>query len=307
MKYFDLHCDTAYEIHRKKSSLLHNCGAVDIERGLKFESYVQNFAIYIEDGLSPDESHKKFLQITQNLIAEIDENSDKITLCRSFLDINRAISCKKIAAVLSIENAAALGDNAANLELAHNLGVCIVSLTWNGENNLASGCQKSGKIKPFGVKILQKMQNLNMILDISHLNREGFWHSFETFEGKIVATHSNVRAICDHSRNLDDNQICAIIKREGLIGLNLYPPFISGEEAAQWCDILKHAEHILKLGGAENLSIGSDFDGADLDKKWDDLAKIPNVFNEFSKEFGVKIAQKIFYENACNFMKKSLI
>ena len=303
MKFFDLHCDTAYEIYRKKTALLHNLCAVDLKRGLNFEHYVQNFAIFIEDGLSPDESHERFLKIATNLQKEIDKNSDKIMLCRSFFDINRAKSEKKIAAILSIENAAALGGKIENLEKAHDLGICIISTTWNGENDLASGCQKSGKIKPFGCEILQKMQSLGMVLDISHLNFEGFWHAFEIFGGKIIATHSNAKTICDHPRNLDDNQIRAIISRGGLIGLNLYPPFINGAETARLCDLFKHAEHILNLGGCEILSIGSDFDGADLDKKWDNLDKIPNLFDEFSKYFGTKIAEKIFYKNAYKFFE----
>ena len=302
MKLFDLHCDTASEIFNNKINLGENNLHIDLKRGKAFDAFCQVFAFFIPDGLNREKSKSLLLDMHRYFEHQLSLNNESILLCKNSRDITNAIAVGKIAAIYSIENGAALGRSIEMLDFCKEIGVKFISITWNGENNLGYGRRCEGKLKPFGIKAVKRMNELGIVPDISHLNDEGAWQVLELVDGPVAATHSNSRAMLDNKRNLTDEQFKAIVERGGIVGINLYPPFLSGHIFAGFDDILRHIYHFLELGGEDTLAFGADFDGAYMDKKWNGVQFMPKLY-DYLGEHGIDedILDKIFFENAFNF------
>ncbi len=142
-------------------------------------------------------------------------------------------------------------------------GVRIAALLWNNENALGYSA-KSGEtrgLKPYGVEVVREMERVGMAVDVSHLNEAGFYDIFAKGGKPPMASHSCCRALCDHFRNLTDDQLKLMIREGGFIGVNFYPCFLSADGQADAALIARHIDHICQLGGAANVGFGSDFDG----------------------------------------------
>ena len=163
-------------------------------------------------------------------------------------------------------------------------------------------------LKPFGKECVKAFEQTSAILDVSHLSEKGFYDICELSNKPFVATHSNAKSIAGHNRNLSDDQIREIINRKGLIGLNLYSVFLNEiPEKANKYDILRHAEHILSLGGENVLSIGTDFDGAEVIREYKNDKKLSGLEKLFAENgFHKEIVDKILYKNAKNFFIENL-
>ncbi|MHC4598916.1 MAG: dipeptidase [Planctomycetota bacterium] len=183
---------------------------------------------------------------------------------RNLEDLEEARGSGRIGLVLLLEGADPV-KRVDELGGFHREGVRVVGLTWNHPNRYAGGVASKRGLTPEGRHLLEAMGDLSMVLDVSHLNRSSFWDCLERWEGPIAASHSNARAVVDHARNLDDEQIGAIAERGGVIGLNFYRGFLVPPEeknrAATTEDLLRHAGHIAERGGEACLGLGTDFDG----------------------------------------------
>jgi membrane dipeptidase len=150
-----------------------------------------------------------------------------------------------------------------------------------------------GGLGAFGVEVVRKMEDLGMIIDVSHLSEDGFWDVIKLTkkDTPIFATHSNCKAICDHPRNLTDEQIRIIIERNGFIGLNLYPDFLGGDDLEL---VIKHAAHIIGLSGEHALGFGFDFDGVDkLPKGIAGIENAPLIIEKLRKHFDDDLVRKM--------------
>lgn len=302
MKLFDLHCDTASGIFKDKINLKENNLHIDLKRGKAFDAYCQIFAFFVPDGLDRERSKGLFLNMHEYFEHQLILNKKDVSLCKDAKDIKKTVSEGKSVALYSIENGSALGGDIKTLDFCAKIGVKCIGITWNGENDLGYGRRCEGKLKPFGVEAVKRMEELGIIPDVSHLNDEGTWQVIELVNGPVVATHSNSRAVLDNKRNITDEQFKAIAARGGIVGINLYPPFLSGHIFAGFDDILRHIYHFLELGGENTLAFGADFDGADMDKKWNGVHFMPDIYYYLNKH-GVTedILDKIFFQNAFNF------
>ncbi|MBR4443464.1 MAG: dipeptidase [Clostridia bacterium] len=141
----------------------------------------------------------------------------------------------------------------------------MIALTWNFENEIGSPAKggPTDGLKPFGLRLLGEMDKLGILPDCSHLNEAGFWDVAEHAALPPIASHSNLKKLCDHSRNLTDEQAKAIIERGGFIGVNFYSCFLREGGGATLDDVLRHIDGIAELGGINALGFGSDFDGID--------------------------------------------
>ena len=166
-----------------------------------------------------------------------------------------------IGIVLSIESGESINCSVERIEQFYGWGVRMASLTWNLENDFASGCLSEGEIKPLGRDALRVMNRLDIALDVSHINTEGFWETLEIYNGPPCASHSCVYELCPNPRNLKKDQIIAIIERCGYIGVNFFTEFLT-DKSATVTDILNHIEYILHCGGEDVVGLGSDFCGA---------------------------------------------
>lgn len=300
MNHFDLHCDTLSACVAGKQSLLQNDCAISVERGMKFDHWVQVFAAFIHDDYRGAKAYRNFCAQAE-LFRSAVESSDLMT----FFDPDYIVSgvCN---AMLAVESGAALGGKLERIAEFAQLGVRIMSLVWNGENELAGGVSSEIGLTDFGRKAVKELENHKIIVDVSHLNRLGFWELCEIAERPFIATHSNCFEITPHQRNLDDLQIEEIIRRKGLIGINFYPIFVNGESDASFQEIRRHIRHILALGGEDVIAVGSDFDGAAMPSLLDRVEKIPNWHQNLLKHFEPELVEKITYRNAQRFFAENL-
>lgn len=169
----------------------------------------------------------------------------------------------QLGCIATIENARSLeGDLEAVDEFAER-GVAILGVTWNGKNELATGCgvSEEGGLTPFGREAIARAADLGLAIDLSHLNRAGV-DELLALQVPVLATHSNSRAIHDHRRNLDDAQLRSLAAAGGIVGLNVYPPFL-GDGAVTLSTFVDHARHLAELIGVDRIAFGSDLDGID--------------------------------------------
>ena len=143
--------------------------------------------------------------------------------------------------------------------------VRMIALTWNFENEIGHPAKNGpeGGLKPFGLSLVREINRKGVLCDVSHLNEAGFWDVIEHSTLPPVASHSNARALCEHTRNLTEAQIRAVIEKKGYIGVNFYSAFLANGRAATLEDVYRHVDAILQLGGEDVVGFGSDFDGID--------------------------------------------
>ena len=153
----------------------------------------------------------------------------------------------------------------------------LIALTWNNENEIGHPAKNGprGRLKPFGLELLGRMDELGILADVSHLNEDGFWDICENMALTPVASHSNARWLCDVPRNLNKDQVRAIIEKGGFIGINFYTSFLTKTGASALEDVFRHIDAICEMGGAKVLGFGSDFDGID---SWPDGLASPADF-----------------------------
>lgn len=228
-------------------------------------------------------------------------------------DIEFVEKNKKVGIILTVENMSAIGDNLNNLDSLINCGIKIASLTWNGTNLIASGTfsKSDTGISKFGKKVLNKINEHNMILDVSHLSDNSFLDVIDYGYNNIMATHSCARGLCCNERNLTDEQIKYIAKSEGVIGICLYNEFLNCKtKIVKIDDVIDHIVYISNLTSVDNVCIGSDFDG--LERKdlplgisgVRDIHKIEERMIE--RKFSKNEVEKIFGRNFKNFLSKKM-
>lgn len=168
--------------------------------------------------------------------------------------------------VISIEGGEMIKGSLEKLdEFDRTARIRLIALTWNNENEIGHPAKKGphGRLKPFGLELLRRMDELGILADVSHLNEDGFWDVCENMTLPPVASHSNARWLCDVPRNLHREQVQAVIDKGGFIGINFYTSFITKNDASTLDDIFRHIDAICEMGGAKVLGFGSDFDGID--------------------------------------------
>lgn len=222
----------------------------------------------------------------------------------------------RVAAILTVENASPLSDGIGVLDQMAADGVKMMTLTWNGPNCIGSGNDTLEGLTSFGKKVIRRMEELRIVVDVSHLNDVGFKDVLACSTRPFVASHSNSRAVCGHPRNLTDYEFRAIAERGGLVGINYYRSFISeryqdtgaavpGREEVTFDELSFQIDHFLHLGGEKILALGSDFDGSDTPSWLGGAQDIPAFYGMVAKRFGTDIADAMFWNNAAAFFARN--
>jgi len=262
----DTHCDTLTAMLDEDRPLAgrSGLGQLDLLRLKTGGVNVQFFAAFIAPEFKTI-AVKRALELIDLFYREMEENSDSIFHAKSAVDIDKAIAESKIAAFLSIEGGEALAGSLGILRVLYRLGVRSLTLTWNGRNELGDGVGEDSPgegLTEFGKAVVKEMNNLGMLVDVSHLSEQGFWDVLRTTKQPVIASHSNCRALCDHPRNLTDKQIKALAYQGGVIGITFVPDFL-GCENPSVDDVFAHIDHVIAVGGVNCVGLGSDFDGTE--------------------------------------------
>ena len=251
----------------------------------------------------------------KNIINKIEEYQLKNNcniIIKNEKDLDDAIKGNKTKVILSIENGSAISGNLDNVEYFYSKGVRIASITWNDDNELGCGAKtKNDKgLTDLGKKYVKKLNEYGILVDVSHLSEKSFWDVVSITDKPLIATHSNVYNLCNNSRNLKDNQIKAIAKSGGIIGICFYSEFLNSKKKAEISDIIAHIKYIKDLVGIDYIGFGSDFDGMSVEKtvnKVENIGEIKNIMEELKKQcFSCEEIVKIMWNNWSNLLKKNI-
>lgn len=300
---FDLHCDTLTTANEKNRGLMNGELAVSIDR-LPDTRWCQCFAIFIPDDMRGPAALHYFEQTVRFFRAQMNLHCARISPVSTLAQMDAALNAGKIAAFLTVEGGAVLAGDLTNAKKLAAAGVRMLTLTWNRANELAGGCEDKGGFTFFGRMAVAVLEQDGIILDVSHLSDAAFWDLAGFAKRPFVASHSNARAICDHPRNLTDEQFTHIVKIGGIVGINFYPTFVSGGEDASFERLASHIDHFLELGGEDIIALGSDFDGAKMPSWLSGVQDMPDFYEKMCKRFGQAQTDKIFGENALAFFKR---
>ncbi|MDL2281194.1 dipeptidase [Selenomonadales bacterium OttesenSCG-928-I06] len=283
----DFHCDTLSllkdSVSRCGANLKSNNFGVDLEKLKKAGSIAQFFAMFI-DQRKDTSPFKQTIELCNVFYKEIQENSNEISLALNLKDFNNIRAENKIAAFLTIENGAALEGNLDNLTQFYNLGIRLITLTWNHQNEIGfPHCYTSDeeqKLTPFGIELIENMNQLGIIIDVSHLSDQGFYDVAKYSKAPFIASHSNARSVHNHSRNLTDDMIKIIGDTGGIIGINFEKSFLSANNTDFIQAMVAHINHIHKIGGIDSLALGSDFDGIEPNPEIIDISQLYKLIDE---------------------------
>ena len=192
-------------------------------------------------------------------------NPNRMDIATTPQEIRKIKQEGKKAICLGIENGYAIGKKIENLQIFKKMGVSYITLCHNGDNDIcdsAKGEQEWNGLSPFGKKVVREMNRLGIMVDVSHAAESTFYDTLKVSETPIIASHSSARALCDHPRNLTDDQLRALAANGGVAQICLYKGFIHPDaEKASLSDAIRHINHIVEVAGIDHVGIGSDFDG----------------------------------------------
>lgn len=275
MRYFDLHCDTPYRCYTEGLSLTDDSLAVSSVKCTVFDEYRQCFAVWIRDDMP------KPFELYKNALADF---SKKATLLPA--------GCTPY---ITVEGGALIENDIERLYTLKGDGVRALTLTWNGKNAIAGGAYSSAVLTDFGRSVIAEMNTLEIACDLSHLNRKSFFAALDCAEYPF-ASHSCLCTVSEHPRNLDDAQAAELCSRGGIIGLCIYPAFLGGDVFESF---YQNVYTLCDKGFEDNIAVGSDFDGAQMDERLSSVDKIPLLYEYLiQKGITARLADKIFYKNA---------
>ncbi|MGM0378813.1 MAG: dipeptidase [Bacillota bacterium] len=304
----DLHCDTISLLKRTngRANLYKNPFNIDILSLEKNKSLAQFFALFV-DLKSHIDPYIYFKKLYKFFICEMKDNKDKIKFVKSFDEYQKN---DKISAFLTIEDGGILGDDLKKFEEVYDLGIRLVTLTWNYENSL--GCPNNGIInkkglKPFGKKVIEWMNYKGIIIDVSHLSDGGFKDVVDISKKPFVASHSNARSICPKTRNLTDKMLKGIGNSGSVVGLNFYHKLLNDENISTVNSMVKHIHHMVNHAGIESVALGTDFDGVTGKMEISKIDEMYKLYNALKKSgFTSKELDKIWYRNSERILKEVL-
>ena len=306
MRLFDLHCDTLTMCYNKEESLCINTGHLDLKRGRRYDPWCQVFAVFVPDTVRGRAAWRYCRRVIEFSHGQEKRFAQQFSFVADADRLNRAIGSGRCTGILAVENGNAIGGDVRNIEKLAAYGVRLMSLTWNGDNDLAHGCFSDSRdgLTHLGRRAVREMYRVGIIPDVSHLNEAGFWEIATLSDAPFIASHSLSRTVREHPRNLTDAQFKEIRRRGGLVGVNLFVEFL-GEASFEM--VYRHIAHFLSLDGEATVAFGGDLDGMMLPVGWDGIAVYETIFEYLLKKgLSKALLDRIFFKNALDFFSSTL-
>jgi membrane dipeptidase len=246
-------------------------------------------SIYLEDADLPELALRKALHQVSCLYAELEESPDELMLCKNTSDILQAKKRGKIGIMLSFEGVEPLGTDISLLRVFYELGVRFVGLTWSRRNAAGDGCafkfsdrQMTGGLSDFGLDVIKEAEKLGIIMDVTHINDEGFEDIMAKSNQPVIASHSNARTVSHTPRNLTDAQLKAIADSGGVAGINAVSMIASVESNdADVNTLVDHMKHMADVVGVEHIGLGLDL--CDMFNKYKPEGVVRKAFDIVNK------------------------
>lgn len=304
----DLHCDTVLKLmeDKEKLKLLKNDFNVDIEKMQKGNYLAQFFAMFVDlkRGQDPFETA---IEMIDKFYMELDKNSDKIKFAGNIDELMENDKQGMMSAFLTVEEGGVLKGRICNLRTLYRLGVRLITLTWNYPNEIGYPNYrweyKDRGLTPFGREVVEKMNDLGMAVDVSHMSDTGFYDVAQISKKPFCASHSDVRAVKKHPRNLSDDMIKVLSGKGGIIGINFEREFLGEADISRTEDIVTHIKHIKNVGGIDAVAIGTDFDGISQDLEIKNAGEMGKLITVLKREgFSSNEIDKITHKNVMRFI-----
>jgi len=305
MNIIDLHCDALMKLRDAKGTLSFANGAdlnTNKEKLIKGNVKVQCFAIFIDPDIPSDLQFQAALEQIGYFYREVLAKNPEMKQITRWSDFDH-LQDGQIGAMLTLEGVEAIGNDITKLHILYQLGVRSVGLTWNHANLAADGAlePRAGGLTVFGKEIVRWNNEHRILTDVSHLCEQSFWDVIELAKYPI-ASHSNSRKLCNHPRNLSDEQARAIFRRGGMIHVVYYPDFIKEQGTlATIDDLIAHIDHFCSLGGKKQVGLGSDFDGISVFvQDLEDASMHQNLIEKLLRYFKEEDVRGFAYQNFLN-------
>lgn len=265
----DSHCDTPMffdqHIHfdQRDPRIL-----VDLHKMTEGHLDASIMVAYLEQGLRTDEALAQATTKADRILTEIEDmvnhNANDVELARTPDDLYRIKQEGKKAIMLGIENGYAIGKNIDLLDHFCNRGIVYMTLCHNGDNDIcdsARGKNEHGGLSSFGEEVVKRMNELGLMVDLSHAAESSFYDALQVSKLPIVCSHSSSKALCNVPRNLSDDQMRSLAAKGGVAQVTLYHGFLRTDGGASIIDAMEHLNHMIDVMGIEHVGIGTDFDG----------------------------------------------
>ena len=321
MRFVDLHCDTIGE-HIARSdgavTLRRNDGHIDIEKLQKGGALAQFFAIFIPTHAEAEQAGLKltpyeyFNFVFDAYQREMKANADAIAPAMNYGDIMANRGKGLISSVLTIEDGVPIDGKMERIDEFYQKGVRLITLTWNYENSLGFPNSRDSEkmqlgLKPFGIDAVRRMNELGILVDVSHLSDGGFYDVAKYSQKPFVASHSCARALCSHPRCMTDDMLRLLGEKGGVCGINFCAAFLREDSNdTTIADIVWHARHIAQVAGVDALALGSDFDGIGSNLEFKDYTGMPRIADALGRHFTAAEVDKICSGNALRVIRESM-
>ncbi len=270
----DSHCDTPMFFTDNSKENIQMFGSrsnkvlVDLPKMKEGRLDASIMVAYLPQGERTEEAFKAATEKANRLLTQMDEivqaNNDRVGFAETSDDILRLKAQGKKAILRGIENGYAIGKNIGLLEEFKHRGIVYMTLCHNGDNDIcdsARGNAEHNGLSDFGREVVLQMNRLGILVDLSHASEKSFYDALELSKVPIVCSHSSARALCDHPRNLTDDQMRALAKAGGVAQTTVYSGFLRKDGEATIIDAIEHLCHAAKIMGVEHVGLGTDFDG----------------------------------------------
>lgn len=259
----DSHCDTPMKFSTTEERL------VSIARMANGHLDASIMVAYLPQGERSDEAHLAASAKANRIITQIEEmvtsDASNVGLAYTPEDIYSLKRDGKRAIMLGIENGYAIGNDLSLIEHFRNRGIVYMTLCHNGDNNICDSARKSnnehGGVSAFGAEVIREMNRVGMMVDMSHASEKSFYDAMDISQVPIVCSHSSCRSLCDHPRNLSDEQMRRLANSGGVMQVTFYEGFLRTGSNASIADAIEHINHAVNVMGIEHVGIGTDFDG----------------------------------------------
>ena len=326
MKFIDMHCDTLMQAI--KSDVVDLCeiqgSMLDIKRMEEGGASTEFFAIFFppqkENGLIELEGKNFSDEEYFNILYKCYKNTmgscgEYIAEAMNADDIIKNESQGKMSGILTFEDGRMVDGSLDKMKKYYDMGIRLISLTWNGENCFGYPCSKDAEamslgLKQFGKEAVEYMNELGILIDVSHLSDGGFWDVAQISKKPFVASHSNCRSLSPHQRNLTDEMIKKMAEKGGVAGINFAPAFLDSDTTARdsTLELLSlHLRKMIDIGGEDFPALGSDLDGITGNLEVGCISKMSMIFDRLKAD-GVsdRVIEKIAYTNAFRVIKETL-